>query len=69
MTAPPALPAAGCGERPVEPRPAESTAEIHVNNDSRPGADIGLAVVLIAISLLTIYGTLELPAGSFEPYP
>lgn len=38
-----------------------------MNNDSRPGADIGLAVVLIAISLLTIYGTLELPAGSFEP--
>lgn len=34
---------------------------------SSPAADIGLGVVLILVALLTIYGTLELPEGSFEP--
>jgi len=38
-----------------------------MDNDTSPGAEIGVAVVSILVALTTIYGTLELPPGSFEP--
>ncbi len=38
-----------------------------MQQDSPPSTDIGLGVALIGVALLVIYGTLDLPAGSFEP--
>ena len=38
-----------------------------MENNPSPGSEIGVAVVSILIALATIYGTLELPPGSFEP--
>ncbi|MCP5152540.1 MAG: tripartite tricarboxylate transporter TctB family protein [Ectothiorhodospiraceae bacterium] len=34
---------------------------------ARPVADIVLSMVLIAVGLVVIYGTLDLPPGTFEP--
>jgi putative tricarboxylic transport membrane protein len=38
-----------------------------MDNKTSPGAEIGVGVVSILVALGTIYGTLELPPGSFEP--
>ena len=38
-----------------------------MENSSSPGAEIGVGVISILVALVTIYGTLELPPGSFEP--
>ena len=38
-----------------------------MQQDSLPSTDIGLGVVLIGVALVVIYGTLDLPPGSFEP--
>ena len=38
-----------------------------MENNPSPGSEIGVAVVSILVALVTIYGTLELPPGSFEP--
>lgn len=38
-----------------------------MQNESPPSTDISLGVALILVALTTIYGTLDLPAGSFEP--
>jgi hypothetical protein len=41
--------------------------EFLMDNNTSPGAEIGVGVVSILVALVTIYGTLELPPGSFEP--
>jgi putative tricarboxylic transport membrane protein len=38
-----------------------------MDNNTSPGAEIGVGVVSILVALSTIYGTLDLPPGSFEP--
>jgi putative tricarboxylic transport membrane protein len=38
-----------------------------MQEESPASTDIGLGVVLIVVALTVIYGTLELPEGSFEP--
>jgi putative tricarboxylic transport membrane protein len=38
-----------------------------MQQESPTSTDIGLGVVLILVALVIIYGTLDLPAGSFEP--
>lgn len=38
-----------------------------MDQKARPGADIGLAIVLIALGVLIIHATLDLPPGTFEP--
>ena len=38
-----------------------------MQQDTPASTDIGLGVTLIGVALLVIYGTLDLPPGSFEP--
>ena len=38
-----------------------------MQEQSSVSADIGLGITLIVVALAIIFGTLELPEGSFEP--